>query len=68
MSNTIETTNDSSTGAPAIASAAVFASSSQIAEGTKSIRGYDFENGVDYNALLKSYATTGFQAASFSRA
>ncbi|KAJ1877343.1 hypothetical protein LPJ71_011273, partial [Coemansia sp. S17] len=68
MSNPSETSQDNSTGIPAIASAAVFASSSQIPEGTRLIRGYDFDDGVDYNALLKSYATTGFQAASFSRA
>ncbi|KAJ1951062.1 Deoxyhypusine synthase [Linderina macrospora] len=35
---------------------------------TKLIKGYDFENGVDYNALLGSYLTTGFQASNFGRA
>ncbi|KAJ2463366.1 hypothetical protein GGI02_005254, partial [Coemansia sp. RSA 2322] len=63
-----EATQNSQIGVPAIASAAVLTVSAQVPEGTKSIRGYDFDNGVDYNALLKSYATTGFQAASFSHA
>ncbi|KAI7819112.1 DHS-like NAD/FAD-binding domain-containing protein [Kickxella alabastrina] len=32
------------------------------------IKGYDFDNGIDYNALLGSYLTTGFQATNFGRA
>lgn len=32
------------------------------------VRGYDFNQGVDYERLLQSYATTGFQATLFSRA
>lgn len=32
------------------------------------IRGYEFNNGVDYHEIIKSYATTGYQAAHFSRA
>ncbi|KAJ2455397.1 Deoxyhypusine synthase [Coemansia sp. RSA 2424] len=68
MSSSSENWQDSSAEIPAIASAAVLTVSSQVPEGSKLIRGYDFDNGVDYNALLKSYATTGFQAASFGAA
>ncbi|KAJ1825248.1 Deoxyhypusine synthase [Coemansia sp. RSA 2671] len=68
MPNPSDTTQNGSNGVPSIASAAVFAASSQVPKGTELIRGYDFDNGVDYNALLNSYATTGFQAASFNRA
>jgi len=32
------------------------------------VRGYNFANGVDYDALLQSYSTVGFQATSFGRA
>lgn len=32
------------------------------------VRGYDFNEGVDYNALLESYASTGFQATHFASA
>ncbi|KAJ1803302.1 Deoxyhypusine synthase, partial [Coemansia sp. RSA 2598] len=53
---------------PAIATSAVLVESEQVPEGTKLIKGYDFENGVDYNALLGTYLTTGFQASNFGRA
>lgn len=36
-------------------------------EGT-AIKGYDFDKGVDYKKLVKSFASTGFQASHFSRA
>ncbi|KAJ1564555.1 hypothetical protein HK096_007419, partial [Nowakowskiella sp. JEL0078] len=32
------------------------------------VRGYDFNNGIDYSALLKSYISTGFQATEFGKA
>uniref|UniRef100_A0A5K3FGV7 deoxyhypusine synthase n=1 Tax=Mesocestoides corti TaxID=53468 RepID=A0A5K3FGV7_MESCO len=32
------------------------------------VRGYDFNRGVDYEALLASYASTGFQATHFGQA
>ncbi|KAJ7378115.1 hypothetical protein OS493_024780 [Desmophyllum pertusum] len=38
------------------------------APGSEEVRGYDFSNGVDYHALLKSYRTTGFQAGNFGKA
>jgi deoxyhypusine synthase len=36
-------------------------------EGT-AIEGYDFDNGVDYEKIIKSFASVGFQASHFSRA
>ena len=32
------------------------------------VHGYDLNKGLDYEALLNSYATTGFQATHFARA
>ncbi len=32
------------------------------------IKGYDFDNGVDYEKLIKSFSSTGFQASQLSRA
>ncbi|XP_076321247.1 deoxyhypusine synthase isoform X2 [Tachypleus tridentatus] len=32
------------------------------------VKGYDFNDGIDYHALLQSYRTTGFQATSFGQA
>ncbi|NCO17950.1 deoxyhypusine synthase [Candidatus Pacearchaeota archaeon CG09_land_8_20_14_0_10_30_9] len=40
---------------------------SEEAEG-KSIRGYDFDNGIDYEKILDSFSTTGIQASNFSEA
>jgi len=33
----------------------------------KSIQGYDFNKGVDYNKILESFSTTGIQASNFSK-
>lgn len=35
---------------------------------TKSVYGYDFNKGINYSDLFKSYITTGFQATSLGRA
>ena len=32
------------------------------------VKGYDFNEGVDYARILESYATTGFQATHFAQA
>ena len=32
------------------------------------VKGYDFNQGVDYSAILKNFATTGLQATQLSRA
>ncbi|KAJ2500175.1 Deoxyhypusine synthase [Coemansia sp. RSA 1972] len=53
---------------PDVAAAAVLVRSEGVPDDAQLIRGYDFENGVDYNALLGTYINTGFQATSFGRA
>lgn len=40
---------------------------SQEIKGIK-IEGYDFDNGVDYNKIIKSFSSTGFQASNLSKA
>ncbi|MEK6872671.1 MAG: deoxyhypusine synthase [Nanoarchaeota archaeon] len=40
---------------------------SQEIEGIK-IEGYDFDNGIDYNEIIKSLGSTGFQASNLFRA
>lgn len=40
---------------------------SQEAKGV-AVRGYDFNEGVDYKKIVDSFSTTGFQATHFSRA
>ncbi|XP_062982139.1 deoxyhypusine synthase [Elgaria multicarinata webbii] len=55
-------------GLPAGAVAAVMKPSEELPEGSVTVRGYDFDRGLDYHALLESYLTTGFQATSFGQA
>ncbi|KAM3863565.1 deoxyhypusine synthase-like [Diretmus argenteus] len=54
--------------APSVAMEAVLKPSGDLPEDMPKIRGYDFNQGVDYRALLQSYLTTGFQASSMSMA
>ncbi|XP_041633580.1 deoxyhypusine synthase [Cheilinus undulatus] len=49
--------------APSVATDAVLKRSCKLPEGTPIIRGYDFNEGVDLQAVLKTYLTTGFQAS-----
>jgi len=35
---------------------------------TPTVKGYDFNKGVNYEEIFKSYATTGLQATHLSRA
>ena len=53
---------------PQILQTAVLGESEEMPEGSIPVKGYDFNNGVDLNALLGSLATTGFQASSFGQA
>nr|CAB3237645.1 deoxyhypusine synthase [Phallusia mammillata] len=46
----------------------VFRKSEEMPEGSKLVEGYDFNEGIDYHKLLRTYATTGFQATNFGRA
>lgn len=56
------------TAEPLIATQAVLATSSKIAENTPAVSGYDFNNGINYDEILKSYLTSGFQATNFGNA
>lgn len=53
---------------PLIASQAVLAASSKIAEHTPIVAGYDFNTGINYDEILKSYLSAGFQATHFGKA
>lgn len=53
---------------PSVAMEAVLKPSCDLPEDLPKIRGYDFNQGVDLQAVLKSYLTTGFQASSLSLA
>lgn len=46
----------------ALANAAVLVESEDMPEGSQICSGYDFNAGVDYDALFGSLATHGFQA------
>lgn len=45
-----------------IAEQAVFVQSEKLDGTTPVIKGYDFNDGIDYARLMSSYLTTGFQA------
>jgi deoxyhypusine synthase len=47
---------------------AVFVKSVEMPPGCVLIKGYDFNQGVDHNALLESFLTSGFQASNFGMA
>ncbi|XP_035825738.1 deoxyhypusine synthase [Aplysia californica] len=53
---------------PKIAAEAVLAKSEPMPEGSEVVRGYDFNEGVNYHKLFESMVTTGFQATSVGRA
>ncbi|XP_023126591.1 deoxyhypusine synthase isoform X2 [Amphiprion ocellaris] len=54
--------------APSVAIEAVLKPSCDLPEDMPKIRGYDFNQGVDLHAVLKSYLHTGFQASSLGLA
>lgn len=54
--------------APDIAQNAVLVPSGDLPVEPIEVRGYDFNGGVDYSRILKSFGTTGFQATHFGRA
>lgn len=47
---------------------AVFRKSEALPEGSLQIKGYDFNDGINYEALLDSYLATGFQASNLAMA
>lgn len=53
---------------PETARSAVFQESRVLPTDAKVVRGYDFNRGVSYGELLKTYEASGFQATNFGRA
>lgn len=53
---------------PNIANDAVLVGSEEMPPGSVTIEGYDFNNGVDYHAMFKSFFRTGYQATNFGKA
>lgn len=53
---------------PAIAKDAVLVASSQMPADTPVVSGYDWNKGLDYDRLLQTYLTSGFQATNFGKA
>ncbi|XP_048473745.1 deoxyhypusine synthase [Rhincodon typus] len=53
---------------PSVALDAVLKPSSTIPEGSLQVKGYDFNRGINYQALMQSYLTTGYQATNFGQA
>ena len=47
---------------------AVLVRSEKLDDDTPQVRGYDFNEGVNYDKLLDSYLTTGFQATNLGLA
>ncbi|CAO1314410.1 unnamed protein product [Diamesa hyperborea] len=53
---------------PALAKDAVLQLSEEMPKGTPKVKGYDFNSGINYDELLKSYLHSGFQATNFGLA
>lgn len=53
---------------PESAKEAVLQESAQMPENTPVVKGYDWNNGINYEELLKTYKTSGFQATNFGLA
>ena len=47
---------------------AVYKESEGVEKGTPECWGYDFNKGLDYSAMFKTYKNTGFQATSLGQA
>ena len=56
------------TGVPAVAANAVLVQSGKLPVEPVEVKGYDFNQGVDYHALLQTFRTSGFQATNFGMA
>ncbi len=41
---------------------------SKLSQESYEIKGYDLNKGIDFNSILESYLSTGFQATNFARA
>lgn len=50
---------------PKLAKDSVLQDSESLPENTPQVAGYDWNQGVNYEALLKTYKHSGFQASNF---
>ena len=65
----LQMAENSSAAAPSIATEAVMVhTSGQLPVDPVVVKGYDFNNGVDYNQLFDSFKISGFQATNFGNA
>lgn len=53
---------------PKVAAEAVLVASGELPVEPVVVKGYDFNQGIDYHALLQTYRTSGFQATNFGMA
>ena len=53
---------------PSSVTDAVLVTSEKLPEDTPKVKGYDFNQGVDFSALLKSYKYMGYQATNLALA
>lgn len=53
---------------PQLVADAVLVKSEAMPECSETVKGYDFNNGVNYHELLESYKRCGFQATNFGKA
>jgi deoxyhypusine synthase len=53
---------------PETALDAVLVPSEPIPDGAPTVKGYDFNQGVDFQKILDSYLTTGYQATQLGEA
>lgn len=53
---------------PQIANDAVLVKSKKLPDETPTVKGYDWNNGLNYDSLLNSYKSCGFQATNFGKA
>lgn len=53
---------------PELAKDAVLMRSEPIPEDTPQVKGYDFNDGINYSQMFESYVNTGFQATNLGLA
>ena len=53
---------------PSIAADAILLKSEEMPEGSIEVKGYDFNEGVDYKRMFDTYSKCGFQATSLGNA
>eukprot|EP00924_Labyrinthula_sp_SR-Ha-C_P011234 snap_masked-scaffold_48-processed-gene-1.101-mRNA-1 protein AED:0.02 eAED:0.02 QI:0/-1/0/1/-1/1/1/0/348 len=65
---TTEKINTNDNEVPEVAANAVLQVTEEIPKDAKEVKGYDFNNPFDYNKLMSSYLTTGFQSTNLGKA